>query len=63
MCGNILGGGVKWTLNKSQHTKVTLEKKSLLALLPGFQLATFRYESGALGASYPGSQDKCGNGY
>ena len=28
--------------NKSQHTKVTLEKKILPPLLPGFELATFR---------------------
>ena len=29
-CGNT---GVEWTLNKSQHTKLTLEKKILLLLL------------------------------
>ena len=28
--------------NKSQHTKLTLENKSLTPLLPGFELATFR---------------------
>ena len=28
--------------NKSQHTKLTLEKKILPPLLPGFELATFR---------------------
>ena len=28
--------------NKSQHTKLTLEKKILPQLLPGFELATFR---------------------
>ena len=30
------------TTNKSQHTKLTLEKKILPLLLPGFELATFR---------------------
>ena len=30
------------TPNKSQHTKLTLEKKILQPLLPGFELATFR---------------------
>ena len=34
--------GVERTPNKSQHTKLTLEKKILLPLLPGFELATFR---------------------
>ena len=34
--------GVEQTLNKSQHTKLTLEKKTLLPLLPGFELATFQ---------------------
>ena len=29
-------------MNKSQHAKLTLEKKILLPLLPGFELATFR---------------------
>ena len=29
-------------LNKSQHTKLTLEKKILPPLLPGSELATFR---------------------
>ena len=29
------------TLNESQHTKLTLEKKILLPLFPGFKLATF----------------------
>ena len=36
------GGGVDRTLNKSQHTKLALEKKILPPLLPGFELATFR---------------------
>ena len=34
--------GVEWTPDKSQHTKLTLEKKFLPPLLPGFELATFR---------------------
>ena len=34
--------GVERTPNKSQHTKLTLEKKILSPLLPGFELATFR---------------------
>ena len=34
--------GVERTPNKSQHTKLTLEKKILPPLLPGFELATFR---------------------
>ena len=38
-CGNT---GVEWTPNKSQHTKLTLEKKIFPPLLPGFELATFR---------------------
>ena len=38
-CGNM---GVKRTPNKSQHTQLTLEKKILPPLLPGFELATFR---------------------
>ena len=33
---------VEQTPNKRQHTKLTLEKKILLLLLPGFELATFR---------------------
>ena len=37
-CGNT---GVERTPNESQHTKLTLEKKILLSLLPGFELATF----------------------
>ena len=35
-------GVVERTPNKSQHTKLTLEKKILLLLLPGFELTTFR---------------------
>ena len=38
-CGNT---GVERTPNKSQHTKLTLQKKILPPLLPGFELATFR---------------------
>ena len=37
-CGNT---GVEWTPNKSQHTKLTLERKILLPLLPGFILPTW----------------------
>ena len=40
-CGN---SGIDYrTLNKSQHTKLTLERKILPLLLPGFELATFRW--------------------
>ena len=38
-CGST---GVERTPNKSQHRKLTLEKKILLPLLPGLELATFR---------------------
>ena len=34
--------GVERTPNMCQHTNLTLEKKVLLPLLPGFELATFR---------------------
>ena len=34
--------GMEQTLKKSHHTKLTLEKKILLLLLPGFKLTTFR---------------------
>ena len=34
--------GVEQTPNKSQHTKLTLEKKILPPLLLGFELATIR---------------------
>ena len=34
--------GMEGTSNKSQHRKLTLEKRNLLFLLPGFELATFR---------------------
>ena len=32
---------LEWTPNKSQHAKLTPEKKILPTLLPGFELATF----------------------
>ena len=38
-CGNT---GMEQTPNKSQHTKLTLEKKILPPLLLGFKLTTFR---------------------
>ena len=38
-CGNT---GVEQTPNESQHKKLTLEKKILPSLLPGFELASFR---------------------
>ena len=38
-CGDT---GVERTPNSSQHTKMSLEEKILLPLLPGFELATFR---------------------
>ena len=38
-CGNT---GVEQTLNKSLHTKLTLEKKILLLFLLGIKLTTFR---------------------
>ena len=36
--------GVERTLYKSQHTKLTLEKKILQPLLPGFELTTIPSE-------------------
>ena len=36
------------TPNKSQHAKLTLEKKILPPLLLGFELTTVDHESGAL---------------
>ena len=48
-CRNV---GVEQTLNKSQHTKLTLEKKILPLLLPGFELATFRSRVRRLPTSY-----------
>ena len=44
-CGNM---GVDQTPNKTQHPKLTLEKKILQPLLPGFELQPFDHESGAL---------------
>ena len=40
--------GVERTLNKSQHTKLTLEKKIFPLLLPGFKLKLFDHKSGTL---------------
>ena len=40
--------GVERIPNKSQYTKLTLEKKILPPLLPGFELATFLITSSAL---------------
>ena len=34
--------GFERTPSRSEHTKLTLEKKILWPLLPGFELATFR---------------------
>ena len=34
--------GMEWTPNRSQHTKLTLDKKILPLLLPGFKLTTFQ---------------------
>ena len=44
--------GVERTLNKSQHTKLTLERKIIPMLLPGFELTSFDHESGALTNNY-----------
>ena len=44
-CGNT---GVEQTPNKSQHTKLTLEKKIFPLLLPGFKLKLFDHKSGTL---------------
>ena len=44
-CSNM---GVEQTPNKRQHTKLTLEKKILPPLLPGFELVSFDHKSGAL---------------
>ena len=40
--GTAVTKGVERTPNKSQHTKLTLEKKILSPLLSGFELATFQ---------------------
>ena len=51
-CGNT---GLERTPNKSLHTKLTLEKKILPPLQPGFELATFRSRvRRSTNASYPG---------
>ena len=41
---NRINTGVERTPSKSQHTKLTLEKKILPPLLPGFKLKTFRLQ-------------------
>ena len=46
---------VTQTPNKSQHTKLTLEKKTLQLLPPGLELAPFNHESGVLPTTYPSS--------
>ena len=40
--------GVEWTPNKSQHAKLTLEKKILPPLLPGFEICNLLITSPAL---------------
>ena len=40
-CATAVTQGVEQTTNKSQHTKLILEKKILPPLLPGFELTTF----------------------
>ena len=51
--------GVERIPNKSQHRKLTVEKKILLPRLPGFELATFQdHEPGSQPRSYPGSQPR-----
>ena len=45
--------------NKSQHKKLTLEKRILPPLLPGFEPETFRSRSVALPLSYPRSPLNC----
>ena len=37
--------GMEWTLCKSQHTKIILEKKFLLLLLLVFEVKPFNHES------------------
>ena len=46
---------------KSQHTKLTLERKILPSFLPGFELATFRswVRRSNQQLSYPGSREYC----
>ena len=41
LCATVVTWGKEQTPSKSQHTKLTLEKKILLLLQPGFELATF----------------------
>ena len=47
---------VEWTLNKSKHTKLTLEKKILPPFLPGFE-QPFDHESKLLYALISGKQN------
>ena len=51
-CGN---PGVERTQNKSQHKKLTLEKKILPLFLPGIELATFRSRVRRSNNKLPGS--------
>ena len=64
------GGG---TETKRQHRKLTVEKKIIPPLLPGFELEPFSHESGALptqlsrlttvsGRSHPAMSDDGGEG-
>ena len=50
------------TPNKSQYTKLILERKILPPLQPGRKLATFDHVSSALSTSYPSSPDRVGGG-
>ena len=54
--------GMEWTPNKSQHTKLTLEKKILLPLLPGFNSQPFDHQSGTLTNKLPQSKETNDNG-
>ena len=47
--------GMEQTPNKSQHINLTLEKKILQPLLPGFELPTLRSQVQLLPTSYPSS--------
>ena len=56
-CGNTR---VEWTLNESQHTKLTLEKKILPPLLPWIQTPNLSIMSLVfLPTSYPGHNQEC----
>ena len=54
-CGNT---GVERTPNKSQHRKLTLEKKIPPPLLRDLNSHRINHEFGALPTSYPGTQQK-----